>query len=63
MKPYKDEFDCPECGKVTKIEVHPYVRAITSHQYEDNSEAEGGYVEPEECPDCGHGIYYEDYEG
>jgi hypothetical protein len=41
--------------------VYPYIPAITSHQYEDNEEAEGGYCDPEECPECGCGIDYEDY--
>jgi hypothetical protein len=33
--------------------VHPYKPAIKSHQYEDNEEADGGYCDPDECPECG----------
>ena len=64
MKPYKDEFDCPECGHTTKIVVYPYVPARgMSGPMEDAEPPEGGYVEPEECEDCGYWIDYEDYEG
>jgi hypothetical protein len=59
-KPYGQTHSC-ECGKDTEIIVYPYIPAITSHQYEDNEEAEGGYCDPEECPECGCGIDYEDY--
>jgi len=59
-KPFGQTHSC-ECGKDTEIVVYPYIPAITSHQYEDNEEAEGGYCDPEECPECGCGIDYEDY--
>jgi hypothetical protein len=59
-KPFGQTHSC-ECGKDTEIIVYPYIPAITSHQYEDNEEADGGYCDPEECPECGCGIDYEDY--
>jgi hypothetical protein len=59
-KPFGQTHSC-ECGKDTEIIVYPYIPSITSHQYEDNEEAEGGYCDPEECPECGCGIDYEDY--
>lgn len=61
MKPYGELHTCPECGKDTEIIVYPYERAITSHGYEDNQDADGGYTDPEKCPECGCGIDYEDY--
>jgi hypothetical protein len=59
-RPYKETHYC-ECGECTEIIVHPYIPAITSHCYEDNEEADGGYCDPDECK-CGAGIDYEDYE-
>jgi hypothetical protein len=60
-RPYGDSFTCPDCEKQTDIIVYPYIPAITSHCYDDNEPPDGGYCDPEECPECGCGIDYEDY--
>lgn len=60
MKPYRVRYTCRDCDHDMETTVHPYKPAITAHQYEDNQEADGGYCDPEECPECGCEISYED---
>ncbi len=63
MKPYKTEHECSNCGETTEILVYPYEPPkYMSGRMEDAEPADGGYVEPEECKECGCGIDYEDYE-
>jgi hypothetical protein len=58
LKSYRVDYVCPDCFSTHRVVVVPYTPAITSHQYEDNEEADGGYCEPDEC-ECGCSIDYE----
>jgi hypothetical protein len=60
MKPYKVDYDCPECEESFEVKVYPYEEPKNmSGRMEDAEPAEGGYCEPGEC-ECGRSVDYED---
>jgi len=62
MKPYRDNWTCPECDETIEVKVFPYTPAITHRSAEDCEPADGGYTDPEECPTCNCSIDYEEFD-
>ena len=56
MTPITVSYTCPECEKEFDVRATPEIPAQTYGPPELCYPAEGGEIEPEECPGCGHEI-------
>lgn len=46
-------YTCPKCQEETEIDVAPMIPAKTWGPPENCHPAEGGEIDPDECPKCG----------
>ena len=60
MKPITVSYTCPECDKTFDVSAYPTIPAKVSGPPEHCHPAEGGEIEPDECPGCGHEIDSDD---
>ena len=56
MTPITVRYTCPECENEFDVLATPEIPAQTYGPPELCHPAEGGEIEPEECPGCGHEI-------